>query len=166
MLGLLTTIAADWKIAFDDTEFLGLGLGYRNMDFILASPSAQVIQRVQLAGLSASLGVKLSKPVEKAKEISDWLHELNSSDQNLFWPLDVLQPFSANDLDYATGSAGIYHIVSTKVLRFDARQMSPHKRAQGLLFRQPGEGLPIPDQALNLQVSIVGGDWYLRSNQK
>lgn len=162
MLGLFTTPAADWKIAFDDTTFIGWGAGYRKIDFILASPSAQVIQRVRLAGGSVSLGVPLSELVEKAKKISDWIYELNRPDQNLFWPLDVRQPFSANDLDYATGAAGIYHIVDTKVLRFDAWQLS-----KGLLFRQPAEGLPTPDQALDFQVSFVDGNWFLdRDNRK
>lgn len=166
MLGLLTTNAMDWQIAYDDWDSVNLlgALGYGWASFIIASESAQVIQPIQLAGAKLGVDATPGKAFGKAAKIAEWIDKFTSKEKNIFWPLKVLRPFSANNVDGALGRVGIYKIGTDLVFRFHADRMAdsgrdPTSPVVGRLFEQPAEGLPVPKQFPGLGLAGLDGTW-------
>jgi|SRR5215831_14615802 len=171
-LGVASTRAHDWKIAYDDSDDIG---GPRvvlaEIKFVLVSEVAQIMAVFELSGE----GLKFGRPKipERIEKVTDWLKKWEGIErEKIFWPLKVFQAFCVNDLDWADGTAKVGSWLSKKVLFFNAYQGNMDKnpgnlpnyvpRVLGNLFKQSNnDGQVLEDQPLDIGFLITKGTWRL-----
>lgn len=166
---MFNTVADDWEVRFDTASPAVLPVWSQTSSFEFRSKSADWTGRLTFSGLTLSRGLQLSKykVKQKAAEASDKIASMSTETEQIYWALQVKQPFCLNDINWARGMVAFYTIGlfehasrnlrgEDTVLRFHAASFE-----KGDLFSHPGFGLPFDSGAFIPNIASTAGIWRL-----
>lgn len=166
---MFNTVADDWEVRFKTASATVLPVWSQTAEFEFRSKSADWTGRFTFSGLTLSRGLKLSKykVAQKAAEVSDRIASMSTDTEQLYWKLQVKQPFCLNDIDWARGMVAFYCVGlfehasrdsggEDTVLRFHAASFE-----KGDLFSHPGFGLPFDSGAFIPNITSTAGIWRI-----